>query len=75
MIPQLDVFSTEYGEPVWRGCANTIERALEIARKRGSGSYFVFSHETGRKTVYTVDAIGTIRPSHASIESKRLKLR
>lgn len=62
MIPPLDVFGLKNEEPVWLGCAETLVSALELARKNGTGRYFVFSHETGHKTMYVVNAEGAIRP-------------
>jgi len=61
MVPPLDVFSIKDNEPTWLGAADSLAQALEIARRQGAGSYFVFSHETGHKTMYQVDASGAIR--------------
>jgi len=61
MRPPLDVFAIEKTGTVWLGAVETLEQALEIARKAGTGSYFVFSQRTGHKTRYVVDTAGTIR--------------
>jgi len=63
MIPPFDVFSTANNGPVWIGAAESLVQALQIARKKGTGSYFVFSLQTGCKTMYEVDATGAIRPA------------
>jgi hypothetical protein len=62
MVPPLDVFAFDDGEPQWLGCAETLASALELARKNGTGRYFVFSHQTGHKTMYAVDPQGRIKP-------------
>ena len=62
MIPPLDVFSVKDNVPSWLGAAESLVHALEMVRKNGAGSYCVFSHQTGNKTMYHVDATGTIRP-------------
>ena len=62
MIPPLDVFAFIKNDPVWLCSTETLVGALEIARHRGTGRYFVFSHETGHKTLYVVDPDGAIKP-------------
>jgi hypothetical protein len=59
MIPPFDVFSTTNNGPEWIGAAESLVQALQIARKKGTGSYFVFSLQTGCKTMYEVDAVGS----------------
>jgi len=61
MIPPLDVFSIKDNEPTWLGAADSLPQALEIVRRQGEGSYFVFSHETGHKTMIHVDLDGAIQ--------------
>lgn len=65
MIPPLDVFSIKNDEPTWLWPAETIAQALEMVRKLGPGLYFVFFHETGRKTTYQVDETGTVQLMHS----------
>ena len=60
MIPPLDVFWIDNNEPIWLESVETLTQALEIARRRGHGSYFVFSQQTGHKTHYRVDPNGQI---------------
>jgi hypothetical protein len=62
MIPPLDVFSVENNEPLWLASAESLVQALEIVRKRGPGSYCIFSHQTGHKTHYEVDLNGQVKP-------------
>ena len=66
MIPPLDVFAIRKNEPVWLSAAETLVQALEIARKTGTGSYLVFSHQTGHKTMYVVDATGAARSAEGN---------
>jgi hypothetical protein len=70
MIPPLDVYSVRTDETSWLGPADSLEKALEIARQTGAGSYLIFSQTTGHKNFYEVDPNGTIqqryRPSGAS---------
>lgn len=66
MMAPLDVFSIRNDEPFWLGAAESLVDALTMASKAGSGRYFVFSHQTGQKTLYEVDARGTVRPVQAS---------
>jgi hypothetical protein len=47
MIPPFDVFSTTNNGPVWIGAAESLVQALQIARKKGTGSHFVFSLSAG----------------------------
>jgi hypothetical protein len=60
MIAPLDVFALKSGEPKWLGCAETLAQAIELMRKAGSGSYFVFSQQAVRKNFYEVNAEGAI---------------
>lgn len=62
MIPPLDVFTMIKSDVVWLCSVETLATALDFARRRGIGRYFVFSHETGHKTLYVVDAEGAIKP-------------
>jgi hypothetical protein len=64
MIPPIDVFKIENSKPSWIGFAETTAQALEIARKKGSGSYFVFSNTGGRK-LYQIGSDGIIRPAYS----------
>ena len=66
MVPPLDVFSIKNNEPTWLGAAESLAQALDIARRTGEGHYFVFSHETGHKTMYQVDPQGVIQPIQSS---------
>lgn len=62
MIPPLDVFVLKGNEPRWLGCAETLAQALDIARREGTGSYFVFSHQTGNRTLYQINGDGEVKP-------------
>jgi hypothetical protein len=62
MIPPLDVFSIKNDQPTWLGAAESLVQALEIAKRKGPGTYFVFSHQTGHKSMYTVDVAGFVKP-------------
>jgi hypothetical protein len=58
MMPPLDVFSIRNNESTWLGPAKTLVQALEVMRQNRAGSYFIFSHQTGHKTMYQVDVHG-----------------
>ena len=60
MVPRLDLFATENARVRWLGCAETLVQALELVSKRGPGSYFVFSQETGRRNFYEVTSNGGV---------------
>ena len=64
MIPPFDVFSITNNGTLWESAAESLAQALEMARKKGAGSYLVFSQQTGHKMMYQVDATGAIRPVH-----------
>lgn len=59
MIARLDVF-VRHKKPEWLGCAETLETALELVRKTGPGSYFVFSQTTEHKDYYEMNSEGVI---------------
>jgi len=42
------------------GCAESLAQAIELLRNTGSGSYFVFSEETGHKNFYEVSTEGFV---------------
>ena len=65
MMPPLDVFSIRKNESRWLGPAKTLIQALEVMRQNGAGSYFIFSHQSGHKTMYQVDEHGSVRPVEA----------
>ena len=65
MMPPLDVFSIRNNECAWLGPAKTLVQALEVMRQNGAGSYFIFSHQSGHKTMYQVDEHGSVRPVEA----------
>ena len=65
MMPLLDVFSIGNNESTWLGPAKTLIQALEVMRQYGAGSYFIFSHQSGHKTMYQVDEHGSVRPVEA----------
>jgi len=69
MVAPLDVFAVVNGEPKWLGCAETLANALELARKHGVGSYFVFSQKTEHKNFYEVTADGTVATINAAYGS------
>ena len=50
MVAPLDIFAVNNGESKWLGCAESIAQAIDLIRKTGSGSYFVFSQQTGHKS-------------------------
>ena len=58
MIAPLDIFAVNNGEATWLGCAESIAQAIDVIRKTGSGSYFVFSQKTGHKNFYEVNRDG-----------------
>jgi hypothetical protein len=61
MVPPLDLFSIQDNEPMWLGASESLAHATEMARQKGPGLYFVFSHQTGHKTMYRVDENGVIQ--------------
>ena len=65
MMPSLDVLSIRNNESTWLGPAETLMQALELMRQNGAGSYFIFSHQSGHKTMYQVDEHGSVRPVEA----------
>ena len=62
MIPPLDVFSVNDNETKWMGSAGTLSEAVELIRTSGTGSYFVFSQQTGRKKFFRVNSEGAVSP-------------
>jgi hypothetical protein len=60
MIAPLDVFALRNGEPKWLDSTDTLDRALELIRLSGAGSYFVFSQTTQHKNFYVVSRQGEI---------------
>ena len=60
MVAPLDVFAVKNGEPKWLGCAESLAQAIELLRNTGSGSYFVFSQQTGHKNFYEVSTEGVV---------------
>ena len=55
VVPPLDVFAViKNREPRCSGSAETVAEAIELIRKAGSGSYFVFSRRTGHRDFYEV---------------------
>ena len=75
MMPPLDVFSIRNNEPTWLGPAETLVQALEVVRQTGAGSYFIFSHQTGHKTIYQVDEHGSVRRVEAESQDAREQVR
>ena len=67
MVAPLDVFALKNGEPRWLGCAERLTQAIELLRKEGSGSYFIFSQQTGHKTLYKVSTNGVVSEVDASM--------
>ena len=65
MMPSLDVLSIRNNESTWLGPAETLIQALGMMRQNGAGSYFIFFHQTGHKTMYQVDEHGSVRPVEA----------
>jgi hypothetical protein len=59
MDARLDVFAVMYKEPKWLGCAETLEKALELMCEAGTGSYFV-SSQNGHKDFFEVSPNGVI---------------
>ena len=74
MLP-LDVFSIKNNESMWLGPARTLIQALEVMRQNGAGSYFIFFHQTQRKTMYQVDKHGCVRPVEAKSQDAREQVR
>jgi hypothetical protein len=60
MVAPLDVFAVKNGEPNWLGCAESLPQAMELLRNTGSGSYLVFSQQTGHKNFYEVSTEGVV---------------
>jgi hypothetical protein len=63
MVPLVpwDVFAANNSDaPNWLGCAETLAQAMQLLRKAGAGSYFVFSQQTGYKDHYEVNADGVV---------------
>ena len=75
MMPPLDVFSIRTNEFSWLGPAKTLIQALEVIRQNGAGSYLIFSHQTGHKTMYQVDEHGSVRPVEAESQDAREQVR
>jgi hypothetical protein len=63
MVAPLDVFAVTNGEPKWLGCAETLAKALQLVRDHGTGSYVVYSQQTGHKNFYEVMPTGNIVPA------------
>src|SRR6516225_401084 len=59
----------------WLGPVKTLLRALEVMRQNGAGSYFIFFHQTGHKTMYQVDEHGCVRPVEAESQDAREQVR
>lgn len=70
MVAPLDVFALKNGEAQWLGCAETLSAAIELLRKAGSGSYFVFSQQTTHKNFYEVNAEGVVSQVAALIDQE-----
>jgi hypothetical protein len=63
MEPPFDVFAVrKKNGPKWLGSAGSLIEALNLARNRGAGSYFLFSPETGRETFFDVSSDGVVSP-------------
>ena len=75
MMPPLDVFSIRNNESTWLGPAKTLVQALEVMGQNGAGSYFVFFHQTGHKTMYQVDEHGSVLPVEAESQDAREQVR
>jgi hypothetical protein len=60
MIAPLDVFAVHGSEPKWLGEAGTLAEAIELIRKTGVGSYFVYSQTTQHKNFYNVSSDGVV---------------
>ena len=75
MMPSLDVLSIRNNESTWLGPAKTRIQALEVMRQNGAGSYLIFSHQTGHKTMYQVDEHGSVRPVEAESKDAREQVR
>ena len=63
MVAPLDVFAVMNGEPKWLSCVETLSQAVDLIRKTGCGSYFVFSQPTGHKDFYEITAEGVVLAS------------
>jgi len=75
MMPPLDVYSIRNNESTWLGPAKTLIQALEVMRQSGAGSYLIFFHQTGHKTMYQVDEYGCVRPVEAESQNAREQVR
>ena len=76
MMPPLDVLSIRDNESTWLGPAKTLIQALlGMMRENGAGSYFVFFHQTGHKTMYQVDEHGSVRPVEAESQDEAEQVR
>ena len=64
MVPPLDIFAVNGGEPLWLASADTVAHALTFAKNHGEGLYFVFSQQTGRKEFYRIDSAGSVERAH-----------
>ena len=60
MVPSLDVFAANNGEPKWLGCTETLAQAIQLLRNAGSGSYFVFAQQNGHKDHFEVSRDGVV---------------
>jgi hypothetical protein len=66
MVSPLDVFAVRFAEPFalkesgWLDCAETVEKACELMRRKGAGLYCVLSQETGAKNFYAATSKGAI---------------
>jgi hypothetical protein len=56
----LDVFAVKDNGPERLGCVETLGEALELMRKAGTGSYFVFSQKTRHKDFFKVSSNGVV---------------
>jgi hypothetical protein len=63
MVPALDIFAANDGQAKWLGCTETLAHAILFLRDAGSGSYFVFTQQTGYKDYYQVSKDGVCVPS------------
>ena len=60
MAAPLDVFAVKNNEPECLGCAETLNKAVELMCETGTGSYLVFSRETGHANLFEVGSDGRI---------------
>lgn len=60
MAAPLDVFAVKNNEPDCLGCAETLNKAVELMYQAGTGSYLVFSRETGHANFIEVSSNGII---------------